>query len=99
MEQIMERPIPVLPLVGSTTVIPGFREPSRSAASIIARQIRSFTLPPGLKNSALPYTAAEPGASSFASRSSGVLPICSITLSLSNTGISVSFSQIKYMNR
>src|SRR5438552_12023854 len=42
------RPTPVLPLVGSTIVPPGFSRPRFSASSIIARPIRSFTEPPGL---------------------------------------------------
>ena len=47
-----QRP-PVFPDVGSMIVSPGFRVPSRSASSIIRRLIRSFTLPPALKNSHL----------------------------------------------
>ena len=40
--------MPVLPLVGSTiTVLPGAIMPSRSAASIIARPMRSLTLASG----------------------------------------------------
>ena len=46
-------PTPVFPDVASTMRPPGFNRPSRSAASIIAMPIRSFTDPPGLKNSAL----------------------------------------------
>src|SRR6185295_9515506 len=44
----MARPWPVLPLVGSMIVPPGFSRPARSAASIIGRPMRSFTDPPGL---------------------------------------------------
>lgn len=47
-----QRP-PVFPDVGSMMVSPGFRVPSRSASSIIRRLMRSFTLPPALKNSHL----------------------------------------------
>ena len=47
-----QRP-PVFPDVGSMIVSPGFMVPSRSASSIIRRLIRSFTLPPALKNSHL----------------------------------------------
>src|SRR5262245_60928132 len=39
--------MPVLPLVGSTTTPPGPSRPLCSAASIIARQLRPFTGPPG----------------------------------------------------
>jgi len=45
-------PIPVLPLVASTTVCPGFKVPSFSAASMIAKANRSFTDDNGLKYSA-----------------------------------------------
>ncbi len=38
------RAMPVLPLVGSTMVPPGLSFPSRSAASIMATPMRSFTL-------------------------------------------------------
>ena len=47
-------PTPVLPLVASTMVPPGCSAPERSSASIIGTPMRSFTLPPGLKKSALP---------------------------------------------
>src|SRR5437588_328587 len=49
----MARPTPVFPDVGSTIVPPGRSFPSRSAASIIDRAMRSFTLPPGFMNSSL----------------------------------------------
>ena len=48
----MARPMPVLPLVASTTVWPGFNAPLRSAASIILTASRSLTEAAGLKNSA-----------------------------------------------
>ena len=44
-------PRPVLPAVASTTVPPGCRRPSRSAASIIARPMRSLIEPPGFCDS------------------------------------------------
>jgi len=40
--------MPVLPLVGSTTVMPGDSLPSRSPASIMATPILSLTLCAGL---------------------------------------------------
>ena len=43
----------MLPLVGSTMVVPGGSRPASSAASIIETAIRSLTLPAGLKNSSL----------------------------------------------
>ena len=41
--------MPVLPLVGSTTVAPGLSTPRRSASSTIASAMRSLTLPPGIE--------------------------------------------------
>ena len=43
--------IPVLPLVGSRIVAPGFKRPSRSAASIIEMAVRSLIEPVGLRSS------------------------------------------------
>ena len=49
----MASPMPVLPLVASTTVWPGFSVPSRSAASMMLTASRSLTDEAGLKASAL----------------------------------------------
>src|SRR4051794_27924514 len=70
----MARPTPVLPEVGSTIVPPGFSFPSRSACSIIARPIRSFTEPPGLRYSSLARIRARPGGESRSSRTIAVEP-------------------------
>src|SRR5690348_3174963 len=69
--------MPVLPLVGSTIVPPGRSAPSRSAASIIARQMRSFTLPPGLKLSSFAHTSPDTpwSCGNRVSRTTGVAPI------------------------
>src|SRR5262245_5612907 len=75
----MASPIPVLPLVGSTTVAPGLSTPRRSASSIMATAMRSFTLPPGLSDSSLPSTVAPPGRGRWFSRTRGVAPISSNT--------------------
>src|SRR5262249_50802424 len=74
------RPTPVLPEVGSTIVPPGSSFPSRSAASIIERPIRSFTDPPGFRNSS--FARIVPGTSREirSSRTMGVLPTRSRTL-------------------
>ena len=69
----MARAMPVLPEVGSTMVAPGFRRPSASAASIMARPMRSFTLPAGLKYSSFTTTSAPP--SRWCRRTSGVFPM------------------------
>jgi len=49
----MASPIPVLPLVASTTVCPGAIVPRRSASSMMLTASRSFTEASGLKYSAL----------------------------------------------
>src|SRR5688572_26270763 len=72
-------PIPVLPVVGSTMVPPGLRAPLRSAASTIATPMRSFTLPPGLRDSTFASTAAPPARGSRRSRTRGVPPMRSST--------------------
>src|ERR1700730_12464731 len=71
--------MPVLPLVGSTSVAPGARRPCRSASSTIASAIRSLTLPPGLSDSILASTVAPPAFGMRLSRTSGVAPISSRT--------------------
>src|SRR5919109_1562472 len=57
----MASPTPVLPEVGSTIVPPGLSFPSRSAASMSGRPIRSFTEPPGFRYSSLTRSFAPPG--------------------------------------
>src|SRR6202030_1169049 len=54
---------------------PGFNLPDFSAASTIARQIRSFTLPPGLKFSSLAQISASSFPGMRLSRTTGVFPI------------------------
>jgi hypothetical protein len=73
----------VLPLVGSTMVPPGFNRPSRSAAMIISSAGRSFDDPPGLVVSIfIASTQSIPWISLVRfSRTSGVLPMRSSTLS------------------
>lgn len=44
-------PIPVLPEVGSTNLVPGLAFPVCSASSIIVCDMRSFIEPPGFRNS------------------------------------------------
>ena len=68
-------PIPVFPLVGSTSVEPGRSVPFFSASSIIERAIRSLTLPPGFCDSTLARTVALPEGGRRFSRTSAVLPI------------------------
>src|SRR3954453_1152623 len=70
--------MPVLPLVGSTITVSLLIFPARSAASIIARPMRSLTLESGLKNSHLASTVACPGGISRLIRTSGVPPIVSV---------------------
>lgn len=77
----MAMPTPVLPLVASTITPPGLSVPAASCASIIGRPMRSFTLPPGLKKSALPNTGVRMPFAMRERRMSGVQPIVSSTLS------------------
>ena len=77
--QTNARAMPVLPDVGSTRTAPGPMRPSASAASIMARPMRSLTEARGLKNSHLPtMSAAQPAsAASLLRRTSGVAPMVS----------------------
>src|SRR5205085_11453536 len=59
----MARPMPVLPLVASITVWPGFSLPVRSASSMTPSAKRSLTEPSGLKASILTNRFASGGAS------------------------------------
>ncbi len=74
-------PMPVLPEVGSTITVSRSIRPDASAASIMARPMRSFTEESGLKNSHLPSRSAVTPASAARreSRTSGVAPIVSST--------------------
>ena len=54
--------MPVLPLVASTTVWPGFSAPDASAASMTPRARRSLTEPRGLKASILTHSSTFGGA-------------------------------------
>ena len=69
------RPMPVFPLVGSRRIVSFLIRPSRSAASIIATPIRSFTDEHGLKLSSFAATFARAPSMIRLSRTSGVLPM------------------------
>jgi hypothetical protein len=85
------RATPVLPLVGSMMTEPGLRRPFRSASSIMARPMRSFTLDQGLKDSTLARIVAgsasgagDPGTvplGRWRIRMRGVLPTSSVMFS------------------
>ena len=66
--------IPVFPLVGSRIVEPGFSNPSRSAASIIERAVRSLIEPVGLRSSILAHKRTLGAGESRGKPMSGVLP-------------------------
>ena len=66
--------MPVLPEVGSMMVVSGFRMPSRSAAAIMAKPMRSLTLPRGLKNSPFKAMVASTPPAMRLSLMSGVRP-------------------------
>ncbi len=67
--------MPVLPLVGSMTVVPLVILPSRSAASIMATPMRSLTDQMGLKLSSLAATIALLFPTTRRSRTKGVWPM------------------------
>ena len=71
--QATASPAPMLPLVISTTGMPGLRRPSARAASRMALAARSFTLPPGCRNSA--WRPAGPPAWIRSNEIRGVFPI------------------------
>ena len=75
----MASPMPVLPLVGSTTVAPALSAPRRSASSIMATAMRSLTLPPGFSDSIFASTVAPSLLGSRLSFTSGVPPTTSST--------------------
>ena len=80
----------MLPDVGSTIVPPGRSLPSRSAASIIARPIRSLTEPPGFRYSSFASRVGATSAPNRSSRTIGVCPTRSSTVGYSGgTGASV----------
>jgi hypothetical protein len=62
-------------------VPPGRSWPDFSASSTMRSAMRSFTLPPGLKYSTLASTVAWMPALTLRSRTRGVFPISSTTLS------------------
>ena len=70
--------MPVLPLVGSSSTVSGSIWPSRSAASIMATPMRSFTLPQGLKLSSLATSRPGRPAPMRLSRTSGVRPTSAV---------------------
>ena len=65
----------MLPPVYSTTSWPGRSRPLASAASIIARAIRSLYDPVGLAASIFTQTSASPSPAMCASRVTGVFPM------------------------
>ena len=69
--------MPVLPAVPSTSVPPGFSRPRRSKSSRMPRAARSFTEPPGLRNSALPRISQPVASLKLLRRMSGVWPMAS----------------------
>ncbi len=80
----MASEIPVLPLVGSSSVSPGLITPSRSACSIIRSAGRSLMEPVGLRSSSLaqirtcgPFSSASQRGDSRCSPTSGVFPSAS----------------------
>ena len=89
MRAAIARPVPVLPEVGSTIVPPGFRRPSRSAASTRRIATRSLIEPPGLKYSTFATTCGVSPAAIRERRISGVSPTVSRIESLMSAWRSV----------
>src|SRR5262249_46548620 len=77
--------MPVLPAVPSTTTPPGLRSPRSSASRIMYFAARSFTDPPGFRNSALPSTSQPVSSDARRNRISGVLPTASVNPSRTST--------------
>ena len=75
-----DRAMPVLPVLASTMVKPGFRSPLFSAFSIINRAIRSLMLPLGLRYSGLARTSLSKPSVTLLRRTKGVLPMRSSML-------------------
>src|SRR5882757_7691342 len=82
---ISANPTPVLPAVASTIVPPGRSTPRRSASSTRPSAARSFTLPPGFRNSSFAHISAQGSVplacSSRRRRNIGVSPTSSNTFS------------------
>ncbi len=70
----------VLPEEFSMMRSPGFRRPSRSAASIMYFEMRSLLLPMGFMNSSLAKASTGRCSTTRRSRTRGVLPMASMTL-------------------
>ena len=97
MAQTMARPTPVLPEVASTTVPPGLRRPSRSAASMILSAIRSLMDPPGLKNYTMAVRVQRSPRPMWFNRTNGVLPMVPRMLSwISGAAGSVDEEAMRY---
>src|SRR5262249_36829352 len=81
--------MPVLPAVPSTINPPRSSTPRRSASSTMYFAARSFTEPPGFKNSALPRIVQPVISDALRSLISGVLP----TASTKSVRMSIRFSE------
>jgi len=72
--------MPVLPLVGSTSVSPDSSSPTSSAASTIDRTGRSFADPPGLNDSIFAAIVVPAGLSTLTSGDPMVSRMLSLTV-------------------
>ena len=75
------KPIPWLPLVGSTIIESERINPRRSASSIIFNAVRVLMEPPTFNASNFTRTSAAPGGTIRCNRTSGVFPTASKTVS------------------
>ncbi len=73
--QTMARPMAVLPLLASRTILPEVSSPLASACSIIRRAMRSLTDPPGFRISSFARSSTPGTGFMRLMRTSGVSPI------------------------
>src|SRR5690606_35431152 len=83
---IIASAMPVLPEVGSTSFIPGFRTPRSTALRIIDFAGRSLTEPPGLVPSSFAYSFTRRFGCNRVSSTTGVFPTRSRIEDMKTTG-------------
>src|SRR5882672_12647440 len=91
--------MPVLPAVPSTISPPGLSRPRRSASRMMYRPARSFTDPPGLRNSALPRMLQPVSSEGPRKRISGVLPMLPTKPSRTSTADILGFQEVEQQPR
>src|SRR5258706_2206920 len=87
--------MPVLPAVPSTISPPGLSTPRRSASRIMYRPARSFTDPPGLRNSAWQRMLQPVSSEAPRKRINGVLPMLPTKPSRTSTADILGFQEVE----